>query len=43
MRHTALVNERRANWEVVVYDVAIEGQNSFQIQADQRHWAASLT
>ena len=29
--HTALLNERRANWEVGGYDVDIEGQNSFQL------------
>ena len=32
LNHTALLNERRANWEVGGYDVDIEGQNSFQLR-----------
>ena len=31
MSHTALLNERRANWEVGGYGVEVEGQNSFQL------------
>ena len=30
--HTALINERRANWEVGGYTVEVEGQNSFQLR-----------
>ena len=32
LNHTALLNERRANWEVGGYTVEVEGQNSFQLQ-----------
>ena len=32
LNHTALLNERRANWEAGGYSVAIERQNSFQLQ-----------
>ena len=32
LNHTALVNERRTNWENGGFDVAIEGQNSFQLR-----------
>ncbi len=32
LNHTALLNERRANWEVGGYSVAVEGQNSFQLR-----------
>ena len=32
LNHTALLNERRANWEVGGYSVEVEGQNSFQLR-----------
>ncbi len=32
LNHTALLNKRRANWEVGGYNVDIEGQNSFQLR-----------
>ena len=32
LNHTALLNERRANWEVGGYTVEVEGQNSFQLR-----------
>ena len=32
LNHTALLNERRANWEVGGYNVEVEGQNSFQLR-----------
>ena len=32
LNHTVLLNERRANWEVGGYSVAVEGQNSFQLR-----------
>ena len=32
LNHTALLNERRANWEVGGYSVDVEGQNSFQLR-----------
>ena len=32
LNHTALLNERRANWEVGGYSVAVEGQNNFQLR-----------
>ena len=31
LNHTALLNERRANWEVGGYSVEVEGQNTFQL------------
>ena len=31
LSHTALLNERRANWTVGGYEVEVEGQNSFQL------------
>ena len=30
--HTALLNERRADWEVGGYDVDVEGQNRFELR-----------
>ena len=32
LNHTALLNERRTNWEVGGYSVEVEGQNSFQLR-----------
>ncbi len=32
LNHTALLNERRANWEVGGYSVEVEGQNGFQLR-----------
>ena len=32
LAHTALLNERRANWEVGGYDVDIEAQNRFELR-----------
>ena len=32
LNHTALLNERRANWEVGGYSVEVEGQNTFQLR-----------
>ena len=32
LNHTALLNRRRANWEVGGYNVEVEGQNSFQLR-----------
>ena len=32
LNHTALLNERRANWEVGGYTVEVEEQNSFQLR-----------
>ena len=31
--HTALLNKRKAEWELSHYSVAIEGQNSFQLRS----------
>ena len=32
LNHTALLNKRKAEWELSHYSVAIEGQNSFQLR-----------
>ena len=32
LNHTALLNKRKAEWELSHYNVAIEGQNSFQLR-----------
>ena len=32
LNHTALLNERRANWEIGGYSVEVEGQNGFQLR-----------
>ena len=32
LEHTALLNERRANWEVGGYDVDVEAQNRFELR-----------
>ena len=32
LNHTALLNRRRANWEIGGYSVEVEGQNSFQLR-----------
>ena len=32
LNHTALLNKRRADWEIGGYSIEIEGQNSFQLR-----------
>ena len=32
LNHTALLNERRANWEIGGYSVEVEGQNGFHLR-----------
>ena len=32
LNHTALLNERRANWEIGGHSVEVEGQNGFQLR-----------
>ncbi|MDE0205335.1 MAG: hypothetical protein OXP66_04830 [Candidatus Tectomicrobia bacterium] len=43
LTHTALLNERRANWEVGGYDVDVEAQNRFELRGKRRRWPAGPT
>ena len=33
MKHTALLNEQKAQWEALGYDVHVEGQNAFRMRS----------
>ena len=41
LNHTALLNKRRADWEVGGYSVNTEGQNIFHLRARRPRWPAS--